>query len=475
MSHLVRSKVLVQRILSLGMMLVVMLSLGMIGTVVARPPSKAAALVEPTAGTWKTWVLTSADQFKSAAPPDADATKKEIAQLMDMAGKRDDAALQQIAYWNAGPPSYRWNQIATNMMVEHGLPGNMAFRNLSLMHVAIYDATIAAWDSKYTYNRPRPSEVEAGMTTVIPNPSSPAYPSEYAVTAGAASTVLAWLYPDAAQSFKDTAQAAVNSRLMAGVEYPSDVAAGLKLGEQVAQLIIERGKADGSDAKWTGTIPTEAGHWTGENPAFATQGSWKTWVLTSGSQFRPAPPPAYDSAQMATDMAEVKSFERTPASNALAMFWEFGAGGRRIYWFWNDVASRSILEAGWNDNAPLAARAYALTNIAADDGAIACFDAKYTYWGMRPFQVDPEFKPLFTTPNHPSYPSAHSCISTSTATVLADLFPTNATEVLALAVEAGEARIWGGIHFRTDVVVGSKLGEDVGKAVIAYAEKDGSQ
>ncbi len=472
MFYRIRSNHLVHRSI-MYLVLVVVLSFAILAPIAARQ-STDAAKVEPKAGTWKTWVLESAKQFEIAAPPDAAATTKEISQLMDMVAKRDDAALQQIAYWNSGPASYRWNQIANNAMVKRGLPGNMAFRNLALMHVAIYDATIAAWDSKYTYNRLRPSEVEARLTTVIPNPSSPAYPSEYAVTAAAASEVLAWLYPDAAQSFKDMAQEAVNSRLMAGVEYPSDVEAGMKLGTQVAQLVIERGKADGSDAKWTGTIPTEAGHWTGENPAFAMQGSWKTWVLTSGDQFRPAPPPAYDSAQMATDMAEVKAFERTPASNAIAMFWEFGAGGRRIYWFWNDVASRSILEAGWNDNAPLAARAYALTNIAADDGAIACFDAKYTYWAMRPFQIDPEFKPLFTTPNHPSYPSAHSCISTSTATLLAELFPANAAEVLSLATEAGEARIWGGIHFRTDVVVGTKLGADVANAVITYANSDGA-
>ncbi len=458
----------------LVILLLIVFSFRLVSPVVAVSPNPAKQ-TESQAGTWKTWVLKSGSQFRAAAPPDEAATKKEIAQLMDMAAKRDDAALQQIAYWNSGPAAYRWNQIAINAMLKRGLPANTAFRHLALLHVAIYDATVAAWDSKYTFNRPRPSELEAGLTTVIPNPSSPAYPSEYAVTAGAASAVLAWLFPDATQSFKDQAQAAVNSRLMAGVEYPSDVEAGLKLGEQVAQLVIEHGKADGSDAKWAGSIPTEAGHWTGENPAFATQGSWKTWVLTSGDQFRPAAPPAYDSAQMATDMAEVKSFERTPTSNALAMFWEFGAGGRRIYWFWNNEANRAILESGWNDNAPLAARAYALTNIAADDAAIACFDAKYTYWAMRPFQVDPEFKSLFTTPNHPSYPSAHSCISTATATVLAGLFPSNATDVMALAQEAGEARIWGGIHFRTDVVVGTTLGENVGNTVLTYAKADGSE
>jgi len=262
---------------------------------------------------------------------------------------------------------------------------------------------------------------------------------------------------------------------MAVVEYPSVVEAGLKLGEQVAQLIIERGKADGSDAKWTGTIPTEAGHWTGENPAFPTQGSWKTWVLTSGDQFRPAAPPAYDSAQMATDMAELKTFERTPVSNALAMFWEYGAGGRRIYWFWNNEANRAVLESGWNDNAPMAARAYALTNIAAADAGVACFDAKYTYWAMRPFQIDPEFKPLFTTPNHPSYPSAHSCLSTATASVLAALFPTDAEEVMALAQQATESRLWAGIHFCSDIEAGTTIGENVAAAVLEHAASDGAQ
>ncbi len=451
---------------------VMLLSFGLFNQAVAVPAVN--LQTESDAGTWTTWVLESGSQFRLDAPPNDATTTAEIAELLAMVGLRDEAALQQIAYWNAGPPAYRWNQIAINAMLKRGLPANMAFRNLALLHVAIYDATVAAWDSKYAYNRPRPSELEPALAPVISNPPNPSYPSEYAVTAGAASAVLAWLFPDEDQVFEDMAQAAVNSRLLAGVEYPSDVVSGLALGRQVAALVIEYGKADGSDAKWEGSIPTEPGYWTGENPAFASQGTWKTWALTSGDQFRPLPPPAYDSEQLAADMDEVRTFERTPASNAIAMFWEFGAGGRRIYWFWNDVGNRAILESGWNTHAPLAARAYALVNIAADDSAIACFEAKYTYWAMRPFQLDPEFKPLFTTPNHPSYPSAHSCISTAVATVLADLFPTNAAEVLALAQEASEARIWGGIHFRIDIVVGAKLGQDVAGAVIAHANSDGS-
>jgi membrane-associated phospholipid phosphatase len=172
-------------------------------------------------------------------------------------------------------------------------------------------------------------------------------------------------------------------------------------------------------------------------------------------------------------MDELRSFERTPVTNSKALFWEYASGGRRTYWFWNEEASRLVLEAGWANNAAEAARAYALANIAGFDSHIACWDAKYTYWAIRPFQLDSTFTPLFTTPNHPGYPSAHSCISTAVADVLAYLFPADAEHEMALAEEAAESRIWAGIHFRSDVEAGSVLGKAVGDAVIARAMSDG--
>jgi len=106
-------------------------------------------------------------------PPDDATTAEEISQLMEMAAQRDDAALVQIAYWNAGAPSYRWNQIALEALLKRGTPANFAFRDLALVHVAIYDATVAAWDSKFAYNRPRPSEVNPALTTAMrPRPRS---------------------------------------------------------------------------------------------------------------------------------------------------------------------------------------------------------------------------------------------------------------------------------------------------------------
>jgi membrane-associated phospholipid phosphatase len=447
--------------------------LGMISAATGNPASNVSAQGSFNVATWQPWVLESLDQFRVEAPPDEAGTVEEMAQLLTMAASRDEAALNQIAYWNSGPPAYRWNQIALDTMLRRTTPGPVAFRQLALLHAAIYDGTIAAWDSKYMYERPRPSLFDSSLTTAIDNPSSPSYPSEYAVTAGAASAVLSWLYPDGAQTFADMAQEAVTSRLLAGVEYPSDVEAGLELGRQVAELVIARGEADGFSAPWTGSVPTEPGHWTGENPVLPTAGTWQPWVLESPDQFRPAPPPAYDSEQLAAEMEELRSFERTPATNASAMFWEFGAGGRHIHWFWNDVANQLILASGWEDHPPVAARAYALTNIAAYDSMVACWDAKYTYWAMRPFQLDPEFTPLFTTPGHPSYPSAHSCISTAAASVLAYLFPADSERLMTFVSEVGDARMWGGIHFRSDIVAGTELGHNVADAVITHAMGDG--
>lgn len=83
--------------------------------------------------------------------------------------------------------------------------------------------------------------------------------SQYAVTAGAASAILAWLFPEEAQYFEEQAPEAVNSRLLADVEYPSDVEAGLELGRQVAELVIERGKADSSDADLSSPLVLKPG------------------------------------------------------------------------------------------------------------------------------------------------------------------------------------------------------------------------
>jgi membrane-associated phospholipid phosphatase len=88
-------------------------------------------------------------------------------------------------------------------------------------------------------------------------------------------------------------------------------------------------------------------------------------------------------------------------------------------------------------------------------------------------QLDPRVRPLFTTPSHPSYPSGHSCFGAAAASVLAHLFPREATVFEALASEASESRLWAGIHFRSDLDAGRALGRAVGQRVIDWSRGRG--
>lgn len=440
----------------------------------ASMPTPSAQPIEPKAGMWQTYAIASGPAMRLPAAPDRAATLAEIAQLKALAAERDAATLAKIAFWDTGGPSYRWNELTVEHALKRNQPVNLASRQLSLVHVAIYDALVAAWDTKYTYNRPRPVEVDASVSAVLAMPASPSYPSEHAVAAGAAAAVLSYLYPDEAALFNAKAEEAAHSRLLAGVNYPSDVTAGLELGRAVAAQVIERAKTDGTDAKWTGSVPTGPGKWTG-TPALPQAVNWKTWTLASNSEFRPGPPPAYDSAQMQAELDEVRNFQRTPKTNADAFFWEYAVGGARNYQFWNDQLSKKLLEYGLAANPPRAARAYALQSMALFDAGVACWDAKYTYWAIRPFQLDPAFKPLFATPSHPSYPSAHSCFSSAAAQTLGYLFPHDAASMKTLATAASESRIWAGLHFRSDVKAGEGIGRQVADKVIARAQHDDAQ
>jgi len=416
----------------------------------------------PAAGTWKTWAVASGRELRPAPPPDSQASKGEIAELHKLATQRDKMH-DRIVYWDAAAPSSRWVEIGVERIINGPLKGLNAARHVALVNVAIYDATIAAWDSKFAHKRQRPSEVDPSLSPVVAVPASPSYPSEYAASAGAAAAVLSYLFPDDAKRFNDMAAEAAQSRVVAGVEYPSDAKAGLDLGRAVAEKVIARAKADGFDTRWTGAVPTERGLWNGTNPIMPLAGTWKTWVLTPSNRFRPAPPFAYDSPEKATEVAEIKNFPRTFDTNAKAIYAQTGDW---IFGVWYSLATRWLMEDKLDRDAPRAARIYAAMSMAHHDAMVACWEAKYTYWAIRPIQLDPDTKPLLPTPNHPSYPAAHGCGSGSIAAVMAHYFPNRADVITARADEMGWARLWGGIHYRSDIVTGLQLGRSVAKVVV---------
>src|SRR5579864_977559 len=450
-------------------------SVGVVPMAAAGAPSQSGGQIEPRAGAWKTWVLTSPRLVRLPAPPDQAVTAVEMKALQNLASRRNGEGRSQIEFWDAGGPLYRWDRIALDESLAHLLNTNRGARALALVSVAAYDALVAAWDSKYRYNRVRPSGADPSLATAVPTPRSPSYPSEHAVVAGAASTVLAYLFPDEAARLNSLAEEDGRTQLLAGIQYPSDVAAGLDLGRKVAGLIIERAKTDGADAVFNGQIPKGPGYWTGTDPIEPTMGTWKTWVLRSGAQFRPGPPPAYDSEQKKADLVEIKTFVRTPKSNDAAFFWQYAVAGTRGYHWWHEQVGPQIALHGLDMNPPRAARAYALQSVASYDVHVACWEAKYAYWAIRPFQLDPEVKTLFPTPNLPSYPAAHACISGANAAILSYLFPSEAGSFTMLAKEAGESRIWAGIHYRSDIAAGFDLARKVAEAVIERARVDGSR
>ena len=111
---------------------------------------------------------------------------------------------------------------------------------MSSLNVAIYDAMVAAWDSKYLYRRLSAERPQPVIDHCHSEPAQPVLPFRACRGGGAASAVLAFFFPQQAAFFNAKAEEAGHSRLLAGVQYPSDVQAGLELGRAVAQFVIAR-------------------------------------------------------------------------------------------------------------------------------------------------------------------------------------------------------------------------------------------
>jgi membrane-associated phospholipid phosphatase len=430
--------------------------------------------VEPGAGNWKTWIISSGIAFRVPAPPDQEATNRELQWVRSatVMAAANSQAVAQIKYWDAGAPAYRWMDMIESRIAANETITAHPHRVLAYLAMAMYDATVAAWDSKYAYNRPRPSQLDPSIKTAVSVPDSPSYPSEHAATAAAAAGVLAYFLPGEAMSLQRLAEEDARSRLYAGVQYPSDYTAGLELGRQVAARVIERIANDGYTLTWNGTVPTGHCMWTGTNPGGVTAMGWKTLLLTSPGEFRPAPPPDCQSAEMASQVATVKEFQRTFVSSQRAFYWQ-SAEGRETWPY--ILAGKWMFEDRMDQNPPRVARAYALLAAAEYDAYIASQDGKFTYWYLRPHQLDPSITPLFAVPNFPSYPSNHAVFSATRAEVLAYLFPTRAELVRATAKEATESRIWAGIHYAIDADAGMQVGRSVAQKFVERARSDNSE
>ncbi len=108
------------------------------------------------------------------------------------------------------------------------------------------------------------------------------------------------------------------------------------------------------------------------------------------------------------------------------------------------------------------------------DVAICCWDTKYFYFNERPTQANPNIKTLTGIPNFPSYTSGHSNFSAAAATVLTYLLPDRGSKFTDLANQAAMSRLYGAIHYRSDVEVGLVTGAKVGQYAVLRGQSDGA-
>ncbi|MGH9158303.1 MAG: vanadium-dependent haloperoxidase [Acidimicrobiales bacterium] len=449
---------------------------------------------EPTAGTWRPWVLRSGSAIMVPPPPGEDSTraKADLAEVTTLAAQRTPEVRAVIDKWGGPLLTQPWTVQILEAVSKSAKNPPLSSRNYALLHVAMYDATIATWHWKYEYDQDPPEGVET-VGTAGPDPS---YPSEHAAIAGAASRVLAHLYPDlAAGRLDEMAEEAGMSRVQAGTNTSSDVEAGLALGRAVADAVIARADSDGSDRKWNGSRPTGIGRgpefWEPipgvvSPPIEPLAGTWRTWVLRSGNQFRPPPPPAYGTPEFVAAAERLLEVRRnlTPEQDAAAHFYAGEEGSSLPAGVVVDVSSADVLKAAAGELAgvarlsvPRGARAMALVTIAMADAGIAAWDAKFTYWNPRPenairdLGLDPNFKPIISTPRFPAYPSGSAGYAGSAEVVLTYLFPSKAAEFHMRAEDQAMSRIWGGIHWEYDEV-SKDIGREIGALVVERARKD---
>ncbi len=250
--------------------------------------------------------------------------------------------------------------------------------------------------------------------------------------------------------------------------------AGRTLGEDVARGVIAWAPAMNFAAASTVTIPTGPGMWytaRGATPQGTFLATSRTWLLDSASQFRPAPPVKYDSPEFRAALEEVRRVarERTPEQTKIARHWSDADPWAE----WNEIASAALRR----NRVPEAeaARILAVLNTAASDAVIACFDAKYHYWTIRPSQVDTTLvlAEKVGLPNFPSYPSGHACSAGAFDAVLGHYLPRERAEFTRIAEEQAMSRLYGGIHYRFDNDVGLALGRIVAKHAIEREKRGG--
>jgi membrane-associated phospholipid phosphatase len=355
------------------------------------------------------------------------------------------------------PTSVGWQEQARTLAAGANMSPLAASRVYAALGVAQYRAVVAIDDADTDGQLPEHGLGAGGRS---------AHEAHRGAVAGASATVLGFLFPAAVGNLEQRVEALANAGQ--GNVHPQ-FTRGLAIGRAAGSAMVDRLKADRFTTPWTGSVPTGPDKWIANGaPAGATFGGVTPYFMTSGAQFRSVPPPAFGSAAFNTDLAEIAtlSANRTDAQRAIALYWNLPTGTPTPVGYWTSVAADYITSRALDERG--ATHVFALTNAAMMDALIGCWEAKYHYWTLRPSQANSQITLTFALPNHPSYPSGHSCVSAAGASVLAHFFPERTTELAGWVTEAGLSRMYAGIHYRFDITAGQDLGRAVAQWAIGH-------
>jgi hypothetical protein len=389
-------------------------------------------------------------------------------------------------------PVLEWIGVMNTTVLTAGTAPNVTSRVVALVSASVFDAV---------------NGIEPRFRPLLVRPDAPHRASQSAAAIQAAYVMLLHLYP--AQSAMLNTRLGASLTALALTEKANAIAAGVAWGQAVADAVWTARLTDGfaptpppfigaqgvggtpAIGVWRPTPPANA---FGATPQIATM---TPWVLRRPSQFRLGPPLALGSVDYIADFNELKdkgslsSLSRTSDQTEFALFWALNTPLA-----WNRIAAQIAAARGLSltENAHL----FALLNITLSDALIACWDVKYRYvfWrpitairaGLTPADADPLWEPLLDaltgTPAHPEYPSAHSSMSGAAAFILSAAFGENTAFSVTSEIRPGtrtyssfsdataeiaDARVFGGIHFRTSCVRANALGAAVADYVSRHA------
>lgn len=401
----------------------------------------------------------------------------------------------------AQDPVIEWMKITNDTVLAAGTSPLFTGRQVAIVSAAVFDAVNGIAPRQY-----RPIHVTE---------KAPPHTSPDAAAIQAAYAILVKLYPTRVASLTTLRNASLS-----GIERTrgrsDSIQVGVEWGQAVADAIWNWRSNDGFNPNpaptflgaavtgvWRPTPRPGGAPLPGAGPQIATM---TPFVLLRPNQFRPPAPYAspvtgqvdLTNAQYIADYRETKlmgAFAGSPRSSDqsnLSLFWN---GNTALFWIRMASDAAAARRLSLEENAHL----FAMLNLAMGDAAIACWDAKYRYQLWRPitavtvgtFEADPSWKPWLDsfpngTPAHPEFPSGHSTLSGAARFILAQVFGDNpgmtinvtsdtfagtrsfSTYSEALA-EIHDARVFGGIHWRTACLLGSALGESVAEYVMTHA------